>query len=344
MTSSETSLAELNQWMVEHHLHGFWTQGVGGPGAQRKANVWKWADVYAGLLKAGDLVPVGPSGLTEMRTIGLRDPEAPTMPKSISLAPQILMPGERTRAHRNLKNESRFVLQAPAGAVFIAQGEEFPMEPGDLVVSPTGTDHDHYNGGDEPAIWLDGLDMGLLAMMGAEINVRYPVDEPYQKTDKPRGYYAATYDQMKGDNPDPAFIRPPVRYPWADTISTLAALKESEVAGDPHDGIILRYTSPVDRGPTLPTLSCEIQLLTPGLKTSAHRHNSTAVYHVFQGEGRTRVGDDWLEWSQGDLFCIPPWQLHHHENAARGDAILYSIDDWPAMTKLGFYRIESEAP
>lgn len=342
MNSADTSLEELNRWMLAHHMHGYWMQEGGGSGTQHKPYLWKWADIYAGLLKAGELVPVGPSGMTEMRTIGLRNPEGRGVPRTISLSPQILMPGERTRAHRNLKNETRFVIQAPPGAVFIAQGEAFPMEEGDLVVSPTGTDHDHYNGGVEPAVWLDGLDMALLNFMGTEINERYPLDSPYQAIDKPAGCFSATQDQMKGPWVDSSFRRPPVRYTWTDTFATLMAFKESEAGGDPYDGIHLRYTSPVDRGPTLPTFSCEIQLLAPRLRTCAHRHNSTAIYYVFRGEGRTEVAGERLEWAQGDIFCVPPWMWHRHENPASEDAILYSVDDWPAMAKMGFYRWEGE--
>jgi gentisate 1,2-dioxygenase len=342
MSHEEASLDELNTWMQAHHLHGFWTQTGGGPGRQPNPFLWKWADILPGLTRAGDLVPIGPSGLVEMRTVGLRNPSAAGLPGSISLSPQILMPGERTRAHHNLKNETRFVLQAPPGAAFIADGEAFPMEPGDLVVSPTGSDHDHYNGGSKPAIWLDGLDSALLACLGAEVNERYPLDNQYQTIDKPTGFFAATQDRLKGSDAR-SFHRPPMRYPWADTFANLQALRQNQLGADAYDGFHLRYSSPVDRGPTLPTLSCEIQLLTPRTRTSAHRHNSTAIYHVFRGEGLTEVDGEVLEWTQGDIFCIPPWTWHHHENQARADAILYSLDDWPAMTKMGFYRVEGEA-
>jgi 1-hydroxy-2-naphthoate dioxygenase len=342
MSRADTSLDELNEWMVAHHMHGYWMQQGGGGGTQVAPFLWKWAEIAAGLGKAGELVPVGPSGLTEMRTVGLKNPGQRGVPGSISLSPQILMPGERTRAHHNLKNETRFVIQAPPGAIFVADGEAFPMEAGDLVVSPTGSDHDHFNGGDEPAIWLDGLDMGLLNLVGTEINERYPVDDPYQRVDKPAGYFAATRNRMSDSGEDAPVRRPPARYPWADTLATLMALKEDEAGGDPHDGLLLRFTSPHDGGPTLPTFSCEIQLLTPGLRTRAQRHNSSALYLVVQGEGRTAVAGEVLQWAQGDIFCVPPWAWHHHENAAGADAILYSIDDWPAMSKMGFYRVESE--
>ena len=43
------------------------------------------------------------------------------------------------------------------------------------------------------------------------------------------------------------------------------------------------------------------------------------------------------------MFVVPPWAWHRHENPASEDAILYSIDDWPAMTKMGFYRTEGGA-
>lgn len=33
---------------------------------------------------------------------------------------------------------------------------------------------------------------------------------------------------------------------------------------------------------------------------------------------------------------------HRHENPVSEDAILYSVDDWPATAKMGFYRWEDE--
>jgi hypothetical protein len=44
-----------------------------------------------------------------------------------------------------------------------------------------------------------------------------------------------------------------------------------------------------------------------------------------------------LEYHKGDIFAVPTWKWHYHENTRNDDAILFSIDDWPAMKKLGFY-------
>ena len=93
-------------------------------------------------------------------------------------------------------------------------------------------------------------------------------------------------------------------------------------------------------GPTLPTFACELQLFTPKMATKAHRHISTTIYQVFKGQGATEVEGEVLEWSEGDIFVIPPWAWHSHENRTDGDSILYSMNDWPALKSLGLYREE----
>jgi mannose-6-phosphate isomerase-like protein (cupin superfamily) len=134
---------------------------------------------------------------------------------------------------------------------------------------------------------------------------------------------------------------PPFLYPWAETMATLAALKEN--AGDPYDGILLKYTHPVHRGPTLPTFSCGVQLLRPGEKTQTHRHNSTTIYQVFRGAGATPVEKEILEWNHGDIFVVPAWHWHSHQNRSDGDSILFSMTDAPTFSALGLYREESAA-
>ncbi len=118
------------------------------------------------------------------------------------------------------------------------------------------------------------------------------------------------------------------------------ALKES--AGDPFDGILLEYSNPLTGGATLQTFSCQIQLLRPHEKTRTHRHTSTTVSHAFRGKGMTKVSANELDWEQGDIFVVPPWQWHSHENKSDEDAILFSITDKPSTEALGLYREEAE--
>lgn len=349
----DLGLEELNEWMRERGLSGAWLRvGLEGqpppqtPSERRDAPspiqastgayVVRWADLYPALLRSGELVPL-PYGPMEMRTAGGRHPGA--APRPISMNAQILMPGERTRSHRNTKNETRLVVNAPVGAVFVCEGEAFPMERGDVIISPTWTNHDHYNGGTEPAVWVDSYDVGY-SSMGVELNERFSVDDPYQKITKSDGYALKTLGRLGLVRAQSNFPRPPVRYPWTETYAALTALRENEVDEDPYEGFQLMFRNPVDGGPTLPTFAWHVQLLTGRRKTATHRHNSTTFYHVFQGEGVTVVEGERLEWSQGDIFLVPPWTWHHHENHLSEDAVLFSVDDWPARSTLGFYSEE----
>ena len=119
------------------------------------------------------------------------------------------------------------------------------------------------------------------------------------------------------------------------------ALKAREEL-DPYDGIRIDFKNPLNAGPTFPTMACSVQLLTGNETTGSHRHNSTVLYQAFRGSGVTVVDGERLEWSQGDIFVIPPWAVHHHENTQSADAILYSISDEPVARALGVYAQDNQ--
>jgi gentisate 1,2-dioxygenase len=50
------------------------------------------------------------------------------------------------------------------------------MGRGDLVLTPPWTWHDHGNESDEPMIWLDGLDLPLVAEVEATFVAPFPRD------------------------------------------------------------------------------------------------------------------------------------------------------------------------
>jgi gentisate 1,2-dioxygenase len=114
-----------------------------------------------------------------------------------------------------------------------------------------------------------------------------------------------------------------------------------EKVGDPFDGLLLRYVNFLTGGPTLPTLSCEIQMLRPKEETKLHRHTSSAIYHVFEGVGFTVIDDVRLEWEKGDTFTVPLWRRHFHGNSSHEKNILFVMNDRPVMEALGFYCEES---
>jgi gentisate 1,2-dioxygenase len=252
---------------------------------------------------------------------------------------QMVCPGEFAPAHRHTMGAIRFVVEGH-GAVTVVEGEPLPMEPGDLITTPSWSWHDHLNSGDTPIIWLDGADGPMLHYYQA--GFAHPFEERQQRMTKPLGWSHQTYSMLRPQAapiPASSHYRPPYRYAWADTEKAFASL--AEAPGDPYEGVLLRYSDPIGGGSTLPTINCEVQMLRPGEKGRAHRHTYTVVYHAFRGAGTTWIGDQKFAWEEGDSFVVPLWHWHSHENDSRAPAILFSINDRPALEALGFLREET---
>lgn len=334
-----TKLDELNRELEEKNLVGYWSivRGRGDnyePRSSFESCLWKWSDVSSALNRAGETL-----GLDESlrRFIGFRTPSLKLgTTHTLLLGVQLVKPGEIAKAHHHTMGAIRFIIRG-GGAQTTVNGEPFPMEPGDLITTPSLTWHDHYNGSDQPIIWLDGADGPLMKYL--EIGFGELFEQKQQPHSRPVDL--STYElgparpNWVSSNP---LQPPPYRYKWEDTERALTILGERP--GDPYEGILLRYVHPVNGGSTLPTLSCEIQMLRPGEQTKSHRHTSTAIYHVFRGKGFTVIDDTRYDWETGDSFTVPLWRWHHHGSKSRDEAILFVMNDKPVMDALGFYREE----
>jgi len=134
---------------------------------------------------------------------------------------------------------------------------------------------------------------------------------------------------------------PMLHYHWRDTYESLKKL--AQTPGDPYDGAALEFVNPSNGGPTLPTMSCRVQMLRPGEKTKSHRHTSTSIYHAFRGSGTTMINGQPFHWQKGDSFIVPLWNWHEHENGSSSDeAILFSMHDAPILNAFGLYREETQ--
>lgn len=327
-------LAELDGQLEQNQLAGFWNTRV--PGHSPEAPyLWKWEPLLDGLLKASETIGIEDA---ERRAIRLVSPHLPNKSTShtVQFTFSIVNPGEVARAHRHNMAAIRFVVQGK-GAFTAVHGEKFPMEEGDLVLTPNWTWHEHHNESEDPIIWLDGLDGPLIQ----SLNVLFfeQSDRPEQPIIRATGESLSRLGFARAPQQDSTQLRGvPFRYAWQDTYKALKVMSRNDQ--DPYDGTLLRYINPATGSYTYPTMSCEIQLLEPNQITKMHRHTSTAIYHVFAGRGRTAVGESHLEWKKGDSFVIPLWQWHSHENAFDEEAILFSINDRPVMETLQLYREE----
>jgi len=58
------------------------------------------------------------------------------------------------------------------------------LAPGDFVITPGWTWHDHGNETQDPVVWLDGLDVHVINLFDASFREAYP-DKTYPATKSP---------------------------------------------------------------------------------------------------------------------------------------------------------------
>jgi gentisate 1,2-dioxygenase len=298
---------------------------------------WRGSDLMPLLERLGREVDLGAGG--PRRTLRLHDPGLPHGTTNTFWASiQVILPGEVATAHRHSANAFRFVIQG-SGAWTTVDGERYPMNEGDLVLTPAGTWHDHVHEGSEPMIWLDVLDISLMQALQATFFEPYagatqPVDAVPDRTlrqfgsglMRPPGAAVAA-----GRNPLLAYAAPMAR----------AALDQAAgLPPDPFDDVALEYRNPVDGGPAMRTMAMQLQRLRPGFAGRARRHTGSKLYYVVEGEGCTTVGDQCFDWRRGDYFTVAPWTWHAHRNASARLATLFQVNDTPVLKALGYYREE----
>jgi gentisate 1,2-dioxygenase len=304
---------------------------------------WNWDDLERLLTQSVEFQSTLPQGRegAERRIIRLQNPGIPeeTVTDTMSVSVQYLLPGEVARTHRHTPNAFRFYLRGSAYTT--VSGEKCEMGPGDLVITPFMEWHDHGNEGDEPAVWMDGLDYPLVRYLNAVV-YEY-ADETRQAIDRTgisdRRYGSVGLRPGWEDTEIPVARRSLLRYRWE---TTWKCLESMAAAGDvsPTDDVLLEFVNPATGGSVFPTIACCVQLIRPGIETARHRHTGGAVYHAFQGSGVTVVGDERYEWSRGDFFVVPAMHWHQHANASSEPAVMFSIQDFPTLKALGLYREE----
>jgi gentisate 1,2-dioxygenase len=251
---------------------------------------------------------------------------------------QLIQPGEVAPAHRHTMAAFRFILQG-RGAYTNVDGQKMIMEEGDLILTPQWAWHEHAHEGDEPMVWIDGLDVPFIQSL--QVISFQPYNQGRLAVSEgidPSSHYGTTRPIGEMDSPTMPFLH----YRWRDTYPSLQKL--SRGSGNPHDGVALEYVNPVTGGSTLPTLGCWIQSLRPDEHTKAHRHTSTSIYHAFRGSGTTLINGEPFHWEKGDTFIVPLWSWHEHLNrSAKEAAILFSVHDLPILKAFGLYREEGQA-
>lgn len=307
------------------------------PTAPRPAYVpahWDYEKVRPYLMESGGLITAKEA---VRRVLILENPKlqgtaciTPTLYAGL----QLILPGEIAPSHRHTQSALRFIVEGE-GAYTAVDGERTIMREGDFVITPSWTWHDHGNDSDRPMVWLDGLDIPMVALFNAGFAENYGADA--QTLTRPDGDSDARYasgllpvDYRPGRQASPVF-----NYPYVRTREALARLS---AGGDPDPchGWKLRYVNPATGGAPIATMGTFMQLLPKGIATRPYRSTDGTVFSVVEGSGETVIGDTVIRWHRRDHFVVPSWMPVVHR--VHDEAVLFSFSDRPVQERLDLWR------
>jgi gentisate 1,2-dioxygenase len=320
------------------HLAPLWTRlkslVPAAPAPVGVAHRWAYDDVRPYVLESAAHISAKEA---ERRVLILENPGlkgSSQITNSLYAGLQLIMPGEVAPAHRHTQSALRFIVEG-AGAYTAVDGEKTTMQPGDFVITPSWTWHHHGHEADGPMVWLDGLDIPVVAFFNSTFREDHDADEA--PLTRPEGDALARYGSgllpvgyRNGSLNSPVF-----NYPYARTREALHTLARAG-APDAHHGHLMRYINPTDGGWAMPTMATSIRLLPPGFATQPYRGSDSTVFIVVEGRGALRVGEQRFALTPHDVVVVPGWLSHTLH--AEEELVLFSYSDRVAQEKLGFFR------
>ena len=305
---------------------------------------WKYSDVRPFLMQSCQLITAEEA---VRRVLILENPALrgqSCITQSLYAGLQVIMPGEVAPSHRHTQSALRFVVEGH-GAYTAVDGERTQMQPGDFIITPSWTWHDHGHHGhevDAPVVWLDGLDIPMLKFFDAGFAENGSALS--QEVTKPEGInihkYGANMLPVRHDAPI-GQTSPIFSYPYTRTREALHHLEQHEEV-DAWDGVKLRYINPATGGPPMPTMATFMQRLPAGFSSKPYRQTDGAVFSVVEGYGSISVEHQGnavvYQFGPRDHFVIPSW--HTAQMSSQSGCVLFSFSDQPVHQSLGIHREE----
>ncbi len=306
---------------------------------------WKYSEVSPYLMQSGQLI----SAEEAVRRVLIFENPAlrgqSCITQSLYAGLQLIMPGEVAPSHRHTQSALRFVVEGH-GAYTAVDGERTRMLPGDFIITPSWTWHDHGHQGsvevDEPVVWLDGLDIPMLKFFDAGFAENGTAAS--QAVTKPEGINLHRYgaNMLPVRHVAPFGQTSPIfNYPYDRTREALHNLEiHSDI--DSWDGVKLRYLNPATGGPPMPTMATFMQRLPTGFNGKPYRQTDGAVFSVVEGHGSVSIEHNSTavvyQFSPRDHFVIPSW--HTAKFRSQSGCVLFSFSDRPVHQALGIHREE----
>jgi gentisate 1,2-dioxygenase len=298
------------------------------------AALWRYAELRHQVMEAGRLISAEEA---ERRVLILENPALhgqSCITQSLYAGLQLILPGEVAPAHRHTQSALRLVLDGE-GAYTTVDGERTTMRRGDFIITPAWTWHDHGNLGDEPVVWLDGLDIPIVRFLDAGFAERS--EQASQQRLRPEGDSLVRYGanmlpldyQPKPADPTRVFV-----YPFQRTREALQGIARS--TPEAHHGYKLRYVNPATGASPMPTIGAFAQWLPAGFETQPYRCTDGTVHVCLTGGGEAMIEDQTWPLQENDIFVVPSW--HTLRLRADRDMLLFSFSDRPVQQALGLWR------
>ncbi|MDR3468569.1 MAG: cupin domain-containing protein [Xanthobacteraceae bacterium] len=304
--------------------------------ADEKPHIWRWSEIQPVLHETAKVED--PTSI-ERRVLSLRSsrsrgPDEDMTCGVMNATYQTLLPGERARPHRHSMSALRFVVEGGPGVETVVDGKACTMEPGDLILTPGWTWHEHVHHGKELACWVDILDVQLHRVIGTEAFQPGPArDVPLTFPDQ-MFHVPGVVPALEGAwHPE---YSPMFRYPWGDVLRAMQLVPRMD------DGSkTVRYTNPLTGGSCLGLLDCYAIELRGGSNTVARRSSASSIFVVVEGTGVSTIGGAELRWGPHDVFTAPQNKSFFHRADSAG-ARLFCTSDREIYRRLGLLREVTE--
>ena len=228
--------------------------------------------------------------------------------------------------HRHSPSAIRFGLKGKGNFTGV-DGEDIVFGPGDMLLTPNDTWHNHGTVGNEQALNLSVLDLPLVETLNA-IHFEHDYKEEVngklvsKKRQTPRfspdysqriyGYggllprFASKAKRGAGLS-SPMFV-----YRWEMMRELLDRHRDND--GDAYDGLMVEYIDPTTGEPVFRTMTFFVQMLQPGQKTLPVKTTSSLLVSPFEGKGHSIVEGKKFDWNQFDTLAIPGGSWFEHQN------------------------------
>ncbi|WLW63446.1 cupin domain-containing protein [Achromobacter sp. PD1] len=331
-------------WARENEAHDDIKQLVSGP----KAVPFRWSykeDIQPLLAESARLIS---TENTDRRSLILVNPGLAPRRATVSTlytAYRQNDPNEIMPPHSHTASAIRFGLTGQQNFTGV-EGEDITFLPGDMVLTPRDTWHNHGNLGNESAINLSVLDYPLVENLNA-LSFKHDYQENGAVVRKQSARFQTEYSRTVygvggltprfidhrrgGGDSSPMFV-----YRYDAMRELLYRFRDWDES--PHEGLLIEYTHPLRGGPVYRTMTFFMQMVRPGEQTLPLKQTANLLVAPFSGQGAMTIGDESFPLEPFDTVAVPSDTWVQYRNDHTEPLILFIASDEPALRAMGLFH------